>query len=47
MKTLIAACVLALAGAAQASTISGFDGPFAVANWTFARRTRLDRADRR
>ena len=35
MKTLIAACVLAAAGAAQASTISGFNGPFAVANWSF------------
>lgn len=36
MKALIAACALALAGAAHASTISGFKGPFAVGNWSFA-----------
>jgi hypothetical protein len=33
---MIAACVLAMAGTAQAGTVVGFSGPFAVANWSFA-----------
>lgn len=33
MRTLIAACVLAAAGAAQASTVPGFNEAFAVGNW--------------
>ncbi len=36
MRTLIAACVLAMAGTAQAGTVVGFTGPFNVANWNFA-----------
>jgi hypothetical protein len=37
MKTVIAACVLALAGTAHASKIFlDFAGPFAVTNWNFA-----------
>ena len=36
MKRVIAACVIALAGTAQASpTFLDFTGPFAAGNWTF------------
>jgi hypothetical protein len=33
---MIAACVLAMAGTAQAGTVVGFSGPFDVANWNTA-----------